>query len=178
MKNQSKILNQDVIYGLIFLAVISRLLPHPANFAAIGGLALFTGAKLPLNKFWIPMLAMLISDLFLGFHSTMIFVYFSFTLIFLIGRLITNKQKWQYIGLGSVSGSILFFVVTNFGVWLKSGMYEQNLNGLINCYIMAIPFFQNSLSGDLTYSSILFGSYYFVTSSLPKLIHKNADLIA
>lgn len=142
---------------IIILAAAARLLPHPPNFTPIGGLALFSGSKISSRfGFIIPLLAMFISDVFLGFHSTMIYVYLSFMIIFFIGRLIKKIGVGQILLAGFVS-SLLFFLITNFGVWLSTNMYLKNLNGLMNCYVNGLPFFRNTLIGDLVYS---FGFFY------------------
>ncbi len=158
-----KILNQKTIsYGaIILLAVIVRLIPHPPNFAPIGGLALFSGSHFKQKiAFLIPLSAMLLSDIFLGFHNAIIYVYASFFLTVLIGRLIKNN-KWQSLALTSLSSSILFFLITNFGVWATGSMYQKNLSGLMQSYAFGIPFFRNTILSDLFYSFTFFYGYKF-----------------
>ena len=92
----------------------------------------------------------------------MIWVYSSFILVGLIGLWIRNKYKFTRVSVGTISSSILFFVVTNFGVWLNGSIYPQNLQGLVSCYVAAIPFFRNSISGDIVYVTVLFGSYELI----------------
>lgn len=148
---------------MIVLGAFSRLIPHPANFAPIAALALFGGANF--KKGWeyiIPIAAMLLSDIFLGFHSTMLYVYGSFFLIILIGKLLENKKTAPYIFSASLISSVLFFLVTNFGVWASTTMYVKNFSGLMNAYAMGIPFFRNTLLGDLFYTfSFFYGFRYF-----------------
>ncbi len=157
-------------YGLILLGIVSRLIPHPANFTPIGAIALFAGTYLTTKKsYLIPIVAMFISDLFLGFHNTIPYVYGSFVIIYLFGQYLNKHKNIQNLLMFSLSGSALFFIITNFGVWLHSGMYTHTLDGLIKCYIMAIPFYKNTLTGDLIYGAILFGAYEFVKL---KLTHK------
>jgi len=144
------------VLGAIFL----RLVPHIPNVAPIAALALFSGMKMPNWKgFFLPFFAMLISDFFLGFHTTMPFVYGSFFLIGGIGYLLRKKMTVGYIGIGSLIGSVLFFLVTNFGVWMTSSMYEKSIQGLIYCYTMGLPFFRNTLVGDLFYTAVFFFGY-------------------
>lgn len=148
---------------IIGIAVILRLIPHPANFAPIGAMALFGGAYL--NKKYaliVPLLAMFVSDLFLGLHDTMVFVYGSFLLAGFIGLWLKKHQKAQNIILASLVSSILFFVITNFGVWTVGNMYPKTLTGLLECYIAAIPFFRNTILGDLVYTGVFFGGYEIV----------------
>jgi len=163
MENR-KVLKQVHKVGIILLAVAARLIPHAPNFSPIGGLALFSGANFK-NKFsfLIPILAMLISDIFLGFHKTIPYVYLSFIIIFFIGRNI-KIIKWQNLLSASLISSILFFVITNFGVWLNFNMYPKTINGLIQCYVMGIPFFRNTLISDLFYSFSFFYGYRFLSS--------------
>ena len=144
----------------IVLAASFRLLPHPANFAPITAMALFGGVYL--NKkiaLLIPLLAMFLSDIFLGFHDTMPFVYVSFLLVGLIGLWLKNHQKWNYIFAGTLLSSILFFLITNFGVWSTGTMYPKTFSGLFESYLMGIPFFRPTLLGDLFYTGLFFGSY-------------------
>lgn len=146
--------------GIILIAVILRLLPHPANVAPITAMALFGGVYL--NKKYalvVPILAMMISDIFLGFHNTILFVYLSFLLIGLIGIFIKKIKSAQTILISSFMSSILFFVITNFGVWLVGNLYPHTAEGLINAYILALPFFRNTIIGDLLYAGLFFGAY-------------------
>ena len=162
--------NKDIEIYLAFLAVIlgavfARLVPHIPNIAPIAALALFSGAKAPKKiGFIIPLAVMVVSDIFLGFHTTIPFVYGSFILTAGIGYLIRQKITPLYIGIGSLSSSVLFFIITNFGVWFTSSMYEKNFNGLMACYRMGIPFFRNTIIGDIFYSTLFFLGYKVVKS--------------
>lgn len=166
---------------LVFVAVFSRLWSLAPNFTAIAAVALFAGAhfRSKLLAFVIPLLAMLLSDLLLimnennqikGFHNTMIPVYAAFALSVGIGLLISNKRKPHYIAAGSVSASVLFFLITNFAVWMTGMMYPMDLSGLLMCYASAVPFFQNTLAGDLFFTALLFGGYYLAQLRFPKLL--------
>lgn len=154
---------------IILLAVLARLIPHPPNFAPIAGLALFSGSNFK-NKIslLIPLAAMILSDIFLGFHSTIFYVYISFILITLIGRKI-KSLKFSNLFLASLLSSILFFLITNFGVWATGSMYPKTFDGLIQSYVMGLPFFRNTVLGDLFYSFSFFYGFEF----LSKFIHKN-----
>lgn len=147
-------------FGLLVLAVLLRLLPHIPNFAPVTALALFAGVYF--GGAWaylLPLLVMIISDIFLGFHSTMLFVYGSLLLTVAIGQLVKRKKNPLTIFGGTLAGSVLFFIITNFGVWLTTNWYAPDFAGLIRCYYMAIPFFRNSVTGDIFYATILFGAY-------------------
>ncbi|MDH7475986.1 MAG: hypothetical protein QHH09_00750 [Microgenomates group bacterium] len=155
--DNNKKLPAKAIVGIILLTVFSRLAPHPANFTPVAAVALFSGANFSSGwAFLIPLSAMFLSDFFLGFHSTMIYVYFSFLIIFYLGRLI-KTASFRRIFFISVVSSVLFFLITNFGVWLTSGMYLKNLNGLIICYLNGLPFFRQTIVGDWVY---VFGFFY------------------
>src|SRR5258706_1851062 len=155
-----KLLNPFII---IIFAVVLRLLPHPPNVAPIAAMALFGGAYL--NKRYaiiVPLVAMFISDIFLGLHDTMIFVYGSFFLIGLIGLWLRTHKRFKFVIAASLFSSILFFIVTNFGVWMMGSIYPQTFVGLISCYTLAIPFFRNTVIGDLFYVGVFFGGYELV----------------
>lgn len=176
--SNKEITNLAIVYGLILIGIIARLLPHPANFAPISALALFSGAYLSKkNALIIPLIAMFISDIFLGFHTTMPFVYLSFILIALLGQTQSNKIKFTNILALSLSGSLLFFIITNFGVWATTHIYGHTLQGLIDCYTLAIPFYRNTLLGDLVYTGAFFGLYEFakVTFLNKQLVKKTVN---
>ena len=170
--NKTKFLT---ITSLILFAIISRLLPHPANFTPILAIALFGGVYFEDKKlaFIIPLFAMLISDLFRGFHDTMLFVYVSFAICVFLGINLSNNIKISKIFLSTISGSLIFFIITNFGSWLTDPMYKPlSITSIIQCYTLAIPFFRNSLSGDLIYSAVIFGAYNLAAKYIPALIKK------
>lgn len=163
---------------LIILGLSARLLPHPANFAPIGAIALFAALYLPKKyALIIPLIAMFISDTFIGFYSLpiMLSVYIGFTIMSLIGLLVKKNKKFSTILGGTLVGSILFFLLTNFAVWTFGTMYSHTFSGLIQSYTMAIPFFKNSLLGDLFYSGIIIGGFEFVLSLQTKkqFVHTN-----
>ena len=155
---------QKLILGasLIFIAVLSRLLPHPPNVVPIAAMALAGGVYFERRyALIIPMIALFVSDCIIGFHATIPFVYGCFLITGLIGMWLSNHKKIGYIAGGTILSSIIFFVITNFGVWLTGGgwFYPKTLQGLVDCYVMAIPFFRYSIAGDLAYTSILFGLF-------------------
>lgn len=146
---------------LITLGVIARLLPHPPNVAPITALALFGGAYLPKQyAIIIPLAAMLISDIFIGFHGTMLYVYGSFAAIGLMGLWLREKRSpGKILGL-SAAASLLFYLVTNFGVWAHpASWYPHTLQGLMQSYLMGLPFLRNTLIGDVGYTTAFFGGY-------------------
>jgi len=148
---------------LILLAVASRLLPHPPNFTPLAALGLFSGAYLQVRKYWlVPVAALLLSDLVIGFYQpvAMIFVYSGFILCAFLGRALLHERRTPLtLGGATLSGSVIFFIISNLGDWLTGLNYPRTGQGLIECYTMAIPFFRNTLAGDLFYVACLFGIY-------------------
>ena len=140
-------------------------------FTPIGAMALFSGAYLANRKlaFAAPIAAMLLSDAVLGFHSGMPFVYGSVALIVIIGWLGLARVSSLRLVAAALISSLLFFVVTNFGTWAVSGMYPLTPSGLAACYIAAIPFFQNTVVGDLFYTGLLFGGFALLERAIPAL---------
>ncbi|MCL6678216.1 hypothetical protein LZ519_02635 [Sphingomonas sp. RG327] len=160
------------LLAAIFAAAAMRLLPHPPNFSPIAAMALFSGAYMPrrLTAFVAPFAALLISDALLGgFYPGMNFVYLSFGLTVLIGWLVARQKTAVTIGAAAVASSVMFFVLTNFGMWLFSGIYPLTREGLVACYVAAIPFFQNTLAGDLTFTAALFGGFAIAERFLPAI---------
>ena len=161
-----------MVSTLIIFAVLSRLMPHPANFTPILAIALFGGANIEDKKlaFIIPFASMLLSDIFLGFHTTMLFVYLGFALCVYFGFQIRKNNKISKILSYTLTGSILFFIITNFGSWLTDPMYSPlNLSSLIQCYTLALPFFRNAILGDLVYTTVIFGAFALAAKNLPVL---------
>ncbi|AAN51260.1 DUF6580 family putative transport protein [Leptospira interrogans] len=152
-----------IVFSLILIAVASRYLPHPANFTPILAISLFAGAHFASKRLslFLPVCALLISDLLIGFHDQMIPVYGISLLLVVAGWRLRISSSVSKIAFWSLSGSVLFFLVTNFYVWL-AGYYSYDLNGLVQCFIMAVPFFQNSLLGDLFYTTVLFGGFALI----------------
>ena len=164
-------------YFLIVLGVIARLVPHAWNFTPIGALGLFAGANCRPRIAWlVPLSSLLLADLILGFYSpiTMGFVYLGFLAGPFIGRwLITPRRSVRRIGSAVLMSSTVFFVVSNFGVWL-GGFYPLTPSGLVECYVLAIPFYGAMLLGDGLYAAILFGGQEMLAAAL----RRRADLPA
>lgn len=159
-----------VLSAMVLAAVASRLLPHPVNVAPVTALALFGAVNFSRGQaFLVPLAAMFLSDLVLGFHSTIGWVYGSFALIVCVGFWMKNHHGVLPLLASSLAGSVLFFVVTNFGVWMSDGMYPRTLEGLAACYVAAIPFFRNTVLGDLGYVGVLFGVFELLQRRIPAL---------
>ena len=153
-------------------AVLLRLVPHPANFAAIAALALFTGVYCTkFSKWWLlaPLGAMVVSDIFIGTYDWRIMaaVYGSFLIAGGIGIVVARYKSMGSVLLSSVAVSVVFYLTTNFAVWMFGTLYPLNLEGLMASYIMALPFFRNTLLGNLFFVSVFFGVYEFAIAVLP-----------
>ncbi len=158
------------LVSIVLAAALTRLLPHPFNFTPIGAMALFGGAYFSrkILAFAVPLAAMLLSDLVIGFHGSMVAVYGSFILIVAIGMGLLQKITPLRVMGGAVLSSVLFFLITNFAVWYGASFYPQNLAGLGACYLAGLQFYQqdffgnlflNTVMGDLFFSGLLFGAY-------------------
>ncbi len=169
-----------VLDGMILAAAASRLIPHPPNFAPIGAMALFGGACFADRRvaFAVPLAAMSLSDLvigllsgdlFLGLHRLIPVVYGSFTLSVCLGFWLRTRRTVMPIAGATLAGSVLFFVVTNFSVWALGSSYPKTWEGLVACYVAAIPFFHNTLLGDAVYSAALFGGLALAEKGIPAL---------
>ena len=160
-----------VLLGAIAAAAAMRLVPHPFNFTPVGAMALFSGTYLgrrPL-AFAAPLGALLLSDVVLGFYSGMVTVYLATAAAVLIGWTLVQRKNVLRVGAAALASSVLFFVVTNFAMWLNSGFYPRTSTGLAECFVAAIPFFQNSVAGDLFYSALLFGGFALLQQTIPQL---------
>jgi hypothetical protein len=159
------------LLSAILAAAALRLVPHPPNFSPIGAMALFSGAYLGRRGLALvaPLAALFLSDLVLGFYRGMGTVYFSVALIVVLGALALRRASAVWVGFAAIASSVLFFVLTNLGMWLFSGFYPRTLAGLETCYIAAIPFFQNTLAGDLFYAALLFGGFAVAERMIPQI---------
>ena len=166
-----------VISALVVLAISTRFIPHPPNFTALTAVALFSGACFDRKylAFVVPFAAMFLSDLFLelttgwGFHANMFSVYLSFGLIALIGSKFNRSQKVGPLSISVLASAMIFFVLTNFSVWMTGSFYPHSLAGLMACYVAAIPFAINQIAGDVFFTSALFCSWWVAQISSPPL---------
>ncbi len=162
--------NEDhpwLIAGLIALGIVARLVPHPWNATPVMAIALFGGTVS--SKRWailLPLIIIALSDVALGWHRTIPFTWGAFLLTGLLAWWVRRSPNAWRIGAGAVTGSALFFLITNFGVWLTESLYPHTLAGLWECFIAAIPFFRGTLVGDLFYTTILFSGYALLAGHL------------
>jgi len=176
----SKLLDIEKIalpVAIIMFAVILRLVPHPPNFAPIAAMALFGGAYLSKKyALIVPLIALFVSDIVIGFHSTMPFVYVSFILIGFIGLWLRKRRSLKWILGTTLSSSLLFFVITNFGVWAVGDLYPLTIDGLTRSYYLALPFFRNTIIGDLIFVGLFFGSFELVLRLLQRNLYGRKNL--
>ena len=169
MDNFFKISKEQFLpIGLVLILAMSRLIPHPPNFTPIIAVAIMSSYffKNIYLSLAVLIISMLVSDIFIGFYGNMFFVYLSLIIITFIFFKISDKINYKSLFIFGFFGAVVFFIVSNFGVWLLSGMYEKNLEGFIKCYFLAIPFFQNTL-----FSTIIFSySAHFANKYLNKYI--------
>jgi hypothetical protein len=162
-----------VIVSMIAAAVASRLVPHPWNLTSVAAVALFAGAYLEDRRlaFAIPLAALFLSDLVLGFYQGLPVVYFSFALIVGLGLWLRTRRGPLMIAGATLAGSVLFFILTNLGVWAFGPLYPHSAAGLAACFTAALPFFRGTLAGDAFYSLILFCGFALLERRVPALRH-------
>jgi hypothetical protein len=160
-----------IILCFILFAAIVRILPHPWNFTPVGGMALFSGAKLGRSwtAFLFPLAALFVGDCFVGFHRLMPIVYCSFCLSVLIGIAIRHRQSLKLISAATFLSALQFFLITNFAFWMFTTSYPHTLAGLASCYIAGLPLFGNTLAGDAFYAALLFGGFALLARLSPTL---------
>ena len=137
---------------VLALLCASRFIPHPPNFTSLIALSFYIPFLFGVKFIPIVVLSLIFTDIFLGFHSTILFTWGSVILIGLISKKFSKSSIIRLLGV--TSGATIFFITSDFGVWM-SGSYGYNINGLIECYIMAIPFFGNTLISTLIFSIVI-----------------------
>ena len=183
--NSNKIsLKTITLVGLIILAAFSRIIPHMPNFSPLGAIGVFGVAHF--SKKWlgvlIPITATWLSDLFINnviyakyttsfvwFYDGFYWQYGSYILIAIAAIFIVKKVNVQNVFTGALASSAIFFLISNFGVWISSTSYPHTFSGLMTCYAAGIPFIKGTILGDLFYAAILFGSYAFAQYKVPAL---------
>ncbi|MBD3264218.1 MAG: hypothetical protein GF375_03850 [Candidatus Omnitrophica bacterium] len=148
----------------ISLGIVARLIPHVPNFAPVAAVALFSGL------YWrgrygvfVPLLVYIISDLIIGLHDVVLFTWTSMVVVYFLGIYLRKRKTFTNLIVGALVSSVFFFLVTNFGVWL-AGWYPRNLEGLISCYVYALPFFRVSLLANFAYIILFSGAYEYFLS--------------
>ncbi|MGH9791678.1 MAG: DUF6580 family putative transport protein [Candidatus Acidiferrales bacterium] len=159
------------VVAMIAGAALVRMLPHPWNFTPIGAMALFSGATFRSRAvaFGVPLAALFLSDLWIGLHSLMWAVYGSFALSIVLGMWLRGRRRVVPVAGMTFAGALLFFLITNWAVWLSGMTYPKTLAGLIACYVAGIPYFGNTLAGDAFYVAVLFGGLALLERRVPAL---------
>lgn len=157
---------------VVLLAALSRFLPHPPNFTPIIAMGLFGGAYFSDRRlaFGALFAAMLLSDIFIGFHPTMPYTYGALALVVLLGgKMSASRTSFVPVMGFSFGAALLFFVISNFGVWHLRGFYPQTAEGLALCFTMALPFLKYTVGSTMIYSALLFGGFEFSEKRIPAL---------
>lgn len=166
----------SVVYGLILFTILSRLLPHPYNFTSIGALSLFSGAFLSIKYAWlVPIFTLFVSDAISGFYNpvVLLFVYFGFFINAFVGTYFLHSKisAIRITGCGFIA-AFIFYIISNFGMWLSGLGYPMTLQGLMQCYTNGIPYLKHTILGNIIYSYFLFGVYQ-ITFLLHHKFHHN-----
>jgi len=173
LKKKDKLLQVAITITFVLIGISLRLLPHPPNFTPIFAIALFAGVYLSKKiAFSLPLIIMLVSDIFIGTYEPklMIFVYSSFILCVCLGLWLKKHKKWQTVLGGSILSAVIFFFITNLAVWVFTPWYAKTFSGIMQCYLMALPFFRNTLFGNIFYVTVFFGTYELVGILVKKTI--------
>lgn len=147
-----------VCLALVLLIVVSRLMGHAWNFTVVGGVAIFAGAYFSQRYLAITTVVagLLVSDAVIGFHNQMFEVYLAYALAVGVGYFLTLQSK-RSVRLGaSLFAAVLFFAITNFAVWYGGQLYPLTFDGLMQSYLMGLPFFRNQLAADVISTFALF----------------------
>jgi hypothetical protein len=161
-----------LVTGIVLAAAALRIAPHPLNFAPIGALALFGGAYFSSKRaaIVVPMVSLLVGDIFVGFHALLLYVYASFLVSVAVGFWLRDNKSVSRIGTATIAGAIQFFLITNFAVWAASiGNYPKTWSGLVACYAAGAPLFWNTVAGDAFYVVLLFGAMAWAEKRFPSL---------
>lgn len=185
MKNK---LSYLILPGLILIAAFSRIIPHPVNVTPIAAIGLLGAAYFnrKIVAYLVPLAALFISDLvvnntilasyyghFTIFYPGALFVYGGFTLIALLGFVLLKKVKLSNVILASILSSGIFFLVSNLGTFFTGMMYPHTWAGLVMCYTAALPYFANTILGDLFFVGVLFGGFELIKMGVPTLAKKH-----
>ena len=171
MQTQSLKTQLLTVSAIIFALALFRLLPHWPNVSPVAAMALFGGAYFSDKRmaFIVPFVALFLSDLIIGLHDSMIFVYAGFSLTVIIGFWLKSRITITTTAFSVIVSSVLFFLLTNFGAWMTSALYVKSAEGLMQAYVAGIPFFQNSLLGNGVYAAVIFGGYYLLQRNVAAL---------
>ncbi|RKY41842.1 MAG: hypothetical protein DRP85_04875 [Candidatus Makaraimicrobium thalassicum] len=165
-----------IAYLLIIAGFMMRLLPHAPNVAPVAAIALFSGAYL--NKRvvpWVPLVIMVISDLIIGLHDVVLYTWGAFIVIGYMGMRLRERRTPAGIFTAAVFSSLVFFVISNFGVWLA--WYPHTGGGFVACYVRALPFLRSTLIGNILFVFALFGAYELARKLAVRTRFRNVLLV-
>ena len=155
-----------ISFGIFVALAASRFIPHPPNFTSLIALSFYIPVIFGRKYIAIIILSFLVTDLIIGFHSVMFFTWGSVLIIGLIAKFFTNSILMRICG--PLFGALIFFIISNFGVWIQ-GVYGYSMEGLIACYVLAIPFFHYTVVSTIIFSIII----EFACSYLPIKVFKS-----
>ena len=164
-----------IAYILIAIGFLMRIIPHAPNVAPVAAIAIFAGAYL--NKKivpWVPLAIMIASDLIIGLHGVVVYTWGAFIIIGFMGMRLREKRTPTSIFATTVFGALVFFVITNFGVWLA--WYPHTAAGFVNCYVRALPFLRNTMLSNILFSFVLFGCYELARKMVGEAKYKDVLL--
>jgi hypothetical protein len=153
-------------YLFVLFALITRLpsMPHPWNFTAVTAALLYFGARGERRRMWLPLVLLIASDLALDkyvynypFSWDLLLTWSWYAGMLFLGTSLRESTKWLRIAGAAITGSVSFFVISNFGVWAATNMYAKTASGLVACYAAGVPFFRRTLEGDMLYTAVMFG---------------------
>tara|TARA_A100001037_G_scaffold260547_1_gene249040 strand:- start:2 stop:499 length:498 start_codon:yes stop_codon:yes gene_type:complete len=150
--------NLNIFLGILTTLAISRFIPHPPNFTIAIAMSFYAPFIFGQKKIFYVLASFIITDLIIGYHLTTHWTWGSILIIGFIYKLF--KKNLIYRLFGVLSSALLFFILTNFGVWTL-GQYGYHLSGLVKCYILAIPFFGNTLISSIIFAAII-EIFYFL----------------
>ena len=159
------------IVAMIVVAAASTLVPHPPNFTPLAAIALFAGAQLNDRRaaFGVTLGTLLLRDAVIGFHLLMPVVYVCYAINVCLGFWLRSNQRPWRVAAASLLGSLIFFLATNLAVWVTLGTYPLTADGLLTCYVSAIPYLRNTVASDLLYSVLMFGGFTLAQARVPSL---------
>jgi hypothetical protein len=181
--NSNKVLSLFALFGVVMIIAFTRLIPHPPNLTALGGIAILGGAmyKNGFKALLIPLAALFVSDLVLNntiysgyfegftlFTEGAIFIYSGFVGMALVGRFLLQKWSIGNALSSAVLGSAIFYLMTNFGAWYGNPLYTQDLSGLMTAYAAGAPFFPNTLLGTTVSLLLLNAGFKWVSNNKPE----------
>ena len=165
-------LRTALIAAIVIASAVLRITPHPMNFTPIGAVALFSGAYFTTKRaaIAVPLLSLIASDAFIGFHRLIPYVYASFIVSAALGFWLHRKKSATRIGAATLAGAIQFFLVSNFALWASGiSRFSTDASGLLACYVAGVPLFWNTLAGDAFYVAVLFGGMALAEKRFPSL---------